>query len=205
MMANPTSWSTLLPTRSPDSRAKHEALWRNCPRCAAGDQTGLADLYRGSNQLVYSLAVRMLGGVADAEEVTLDVFTQVWKTAGAYDPSRGSVTAWLVTLARSRALDRLRAPTTRQQRELPLPEAFDLPTGTPNPEHETQNSQRRRRVADALEGLSMEQRELVQLAFFAGMTHSELAEHLQQPLGTVKTRIRTAMMKLRDKLEPLAT
>ena len=80
-----------------------------------------------------------------------------------------------------------------------------MPAGTPNPEHETQNSQRRRRVADALEGLSMEQRELVQLAFFAGMTHSELAQHLQQPLGTVKTRIRTAMMKLRDKLEPLAT
>lgn len=187
------------------SKAEQDAAWRGyVGRMAAGDQSGLAALYDESSRLVYSMVLRIVRRTEDAEEVTLDVFTQVWKTAASYDASRGSVAAWLVMLARSRAIDRIRARASRDENELPLPDVFDPPTTRPTPERETQEAQRRRRVVAALSTLSADQRELLQLAFFAGLTHSELAARLNQPLGTVKTRIRTGMMKLREQLEPLA-
>jgi RNA polymerase sigma-70 factor (ECF subfamily) len=186
-------------------RARQDFTWRGyVNQSAKGDQSALASLYDESSSLVYSVALRVLGDVADAEEVTLDVYTQVWKTAATYDGSRGSVTAWLVTLARSRAIDRCRARTSRQSRETALPETFDFPSPGPTPERETVEAQRRLRIAAAMAALPSEQREVLQLAFFSGLTHSELAERLQQPLGTVKTRIRMGMMKLREQLEPLA-
>ncbi|PWU05886.1 MAG: hypothetical protein C5B51_13450 [Terriglobia bacterium] len=188
-----------------DPKAARETAWRGyLLLVAAGDQSALAAFYDESSQLVYSLVLRVLGDVADAEEVAMDVYTQVWKSAGTYDDSRGNVTAWLMTLARNRAIDRLRSRNTRLQKEAPLPEAFDFPASSISPERETQETQRRRRVAAALQTLSPEQREVVQLAFFSGLTHSELATRLQQPLGTVKTRIRMGMMKLREQLEPLS-
>ena len=188
-----------------DLKAIREAAWRAyLGRSAAGDQAALAALYDESSQLVYSVILRLLGDVADAEEVTMDVYTQVWKSAATYDSSRGSVTGWLITLARNRAIDRLRARSSRLRRETPLQELFDVPSGAMSPERETEATQRRRRIAAALRTLTPEQREAVQLAFFSGFSHTELAERLQQPLGTVKTRIRMGMMKLREQLEPLS-
>jgi RNA polymerase sigma-70 factor (ECF subfamily) len=188
-----------------DLKAVREAAWRAyLRRSAAGDQVGLASLYDESSQLVYSVILRVLGDVADAEEVTMDVYTQVWKSAATYDGSRGSVTGWLITLARNRAIDRLRSRNSRLQKETPLPELCDVPSAAMSPERETEQTQRRRRVAAALRTLTPEQREVVQLAFFSGFTHTELAARLQQPLGTVKTRIRMGMMKLREQLEPLS-
>jgi len=143
----------------------------------------------------------MLGHREDAEEVTLDVYTQVWRTAANYDPSRGTVAAWLVTQARSRAIDRMRARGGRMEREQPMVKFFDLEVDAPSPEQESEAGQRRRRLLAALATLAPEQREVIQLAFFSDLTHGELASQLGQPLGTVKSRIRLGMIKLREQLE----
>ena len=172
-------------------------------RCAARDQAALAALYDESNRLVYTMALRILRDTADAEEVTLDVYMQVWKTADGYSADRGSVGTWLVMLARTRAIDRLRARESRTRLEDPLPEQIQLPATSPNPEQQAQGSWHRTRVVSAMESLSPDQRQAVELAIFSGLTHSELAIRLNQPLGTVKTRIRQAMMKLRHALGAL--
>jgi RNA polymerase sigma-70 factor, ECF subfamily len=169
-------------------------------RCAAGDQPALAALYDESSRLVYTMALRILRDTADAEEVTLDVYMQVWKTAGGYSADRGSVGTWLVMLARTRAIDRLRARESRIRLEDPLPEQFQVPATTPSPEAEAQGSWHRARVISALASLSPDQRQAVELAIFSGFTHSELAVRLNQPLGTVKTRVRQGMIKLRHAL-----
>src|SRR5579872_1159684 len=170
------------PSRSSETlKATRDALWRGyVSRCAAGDQHSLAALYDESGQLVYSVVLRLLGDVADAEEVTMDVYTQVWRSAAAYEDSRGTVTSWLITLARSRAIDRIRSRSGRRQNETALPESFDLPSGGLSPEGQSEEAQRRTRVIAALQTLPPEQREVVRLAFFAGLTHSELATRLKQ-------------------------
>ncbi len=184
-----------------DPKALQEASWWSyVGRCAGEDQTALAALYDESSSLVYALVLRMLGNTADAEEVTIDVYMQVWRTAGSYDGSRGSVTAWLLTLARSRAIDRVRSRSGRMQHEREFPERFEVPACTASQEAETEGNERRRRVLAALATLTVEQREVVELAYFSGLSHSELAGKLGQPLGTVKTRIRLGMMKLRKEL-----
>jgi RNA polymerase sigma-70 factor (ECF subfamily) len=161
-------------------------------------------LYDESSSLTYSVAMRLLGHAADAEEVTLDVYTQVWRTAATHDRSRGSVPSWLLTLARSRAIDRIRSRANRVQREQPILEFTSFEAATASPEQEIAFSQRSQRVGAALATLSPEQNEALQLAFFSDLSHRELANRLGQLLGTVKSRIRSGMMKLRMELEPLA-
>jgi RNA polymerase sigma-70 factor (ECF subfamily) len=185
--------------------ASREAVWRQyVDHCAAGDQSALAALYDESSSLVHSLTNRMLGNAADADEVTLDVYTQVWRTAATYDQARGSVASWLVTLARSRAIDRTRSRASRVKREQPILDFTSFEAATASPEQQIAFSQRSQRVQAALATLSPEQSEALQLAFFSDLSHSELAERLGQPLGTVKSRIRSGMMKLRMELEPFA-
>ncbi len=179
-----------------------EPDWSEClRRVAAGDRDALSELYDQTSPLVYGLALRILRNSADAEEVTLDVYTQIWRSAKTYDSRRGSVTAWMATLTRSRAIDRLRTrPQRDRQPELeqaersraqpPLPEAGWL-------------MQQRLLVEAALAELPPEQRRLIELAYFAGFSHAELASRSGLPLGTVKTRIRLAMMKLRELLAPV--
>jgi RNA polymerase sigma-70 factor (ECF subfamily) len=182
-----------------------DAAWKGyIERCAAGDQSALAQLYDESSSLVFSLAFRVLGDRADAEEITSDVYAQVWRQAATYDPSRGKASTWLATLVRSRAIDRLRSRGARDKYEIPDVRLESIGTGQTSPERETEFAQRRRRVVSALATLSEEQREVIQLAFFSGLTHSELADRLGQPLGTVKTRIRLGMLKLREQLEEYA-
>lgn len=182
-----------------------EISWRAyVERARAGDQESLARLYDESSHLVYTVAYRILGHAADAEEVTLDVYTQVWRDAVKFSPERGTVSAWLVLLARSRAIDRLRSSSARRSAELPLPASHDLPDPALRPDELGAASQQRRIILRALALLSAEQREAIELAFFAGLTHAELAARLGEPLGTVKTRIRLGMMKLRELLNPSA-
>jgi RNA polymerase sigma-70 factor (ECF subfamily) len=169
-------------------------------RAALGDDQALGSLYDETNVMVYSLALRMLGNEQDAEEVTLDVYNQVWRIAKSFTADRGSVTAWLMTLARTRALDKLRARKSRQSHVEPIPEHFDPPADTTTPEQNTLLSEQRRMVILALEKLPDEQRRILEMAYFQGLSHSELADLLGEPLGTVKTRIRLGMMKLRDLL-----
>lgn len=160
---------------------------------AAGDAAALGgfyDLYAG---LVNALALRILRNTADAEDVVQEVFLQVWRDAGRFDPQRGAPGAWLCAITRTRALDRMRRRMSR--REDPV-EAAPPPTAVPaNVEALA--------VREALQDLSVDQRRALELAYFEGLTHTEIAARLDEPLGTVKTRIRTAMIRLREALGPV--
>lgn len=190
--------SAFEPTGAP--RTELQSTWTgHVRRIAAGDQAALASLYDATNSLIYGMALRILGNPADAEEVTLDIYTQAWRDASNFDERRGSAVAWLMTMARSRAIDRLRSDANRSRREEPLAD-LSAPAAAQAPVQPGVG----REVHAALKTLAPEQREAIELAYWYGYSHSELAARLGQPLGTVKTRIRTGMMKLRSQLGPLA-
>lgn len=168
-------------------------------RTAAGDHAALAELYDASSHLVFGLALRILGDRDTAEEAVVDVYAQAWREAKNYDAARGTACAWLMTLARSRSIDILRSQR-RERATDPLESAGDVEASTPDPEAATSDAERHRFVHGAMNSLSSEQREAIELAYFAGLSHSEIAARLGQPLGTVKTRIRLGMMRLREVL-----
>jgi RNA polymerase sigma-70 factor, ECF subfamily len=171
-------------------------------RIAAGDQDALGRFYDATRRQVFGLVLRILNDEGAAEEVLLDVYMQVWRQAGQYDLKRGAPQAWVVTIARSRAIDRLR--TSRH--EVKLKEPLDTANLASEPMDEIEmvlDSERRRIVRAALDGLPPEQREIIELAYFSGFSQAEIALKLGQPLGTVKTRTRLAMMKLREALRPM--
>ena len=172
-------------------------------RIAVGDQAAMAALYDATSRLVYSLVLRILVDPSTAEEVLLDTYTQVWRQAANYDCDRGTPLAWLMTIGRSRALDRLRAGWQEHQRREPLDAASSAISQTANPEEATANDERRRIVGAALTSLAPEQREVIELAYYSGLSHSEIALQIGLPLGTVKTRIRLGMNKLREQLRPI--
>ena len=170
-------------------------------RAAEGDHGALAVLYEQSSWLVYGLALRILGKPEDAEEVTLDVYSQVWKQASRFDRQRGNARSWLTVLTRSRAIDHLRS-AIRYQRESPLETVVDwLASHEKNPEEQAVSNQRSQRVRAALTSLPRTERDAIELAFFSGLSHSEVAKTLRSPLGTVKTRIRTGMSRLSEFLD----
>jgi RNA polymerase sigma-70 factor (ECF subfamily) len=173
-------------------------------RIAGGDQDALAKLYDETNRLVYSLVYRVLGEHSTAEEVTMDVYMQVWRQAARFDAARGALLTWLLTIARSRAIDRRRASRLTQQRteQLDLSEGQQAARSFANIEEAALLSERGRVVQAALLALPAEQREVIELGYFLGLSHREIAERLKQPLGTVKTRARLGMMKLRETLKP---
>ncbi len=178
---------------------ERERLWREFVAGAAlGDRDAFAALYDATSAFVYSLVFRILGNRADAEEVTLDVYVQAWREANRFDATRGGVAAWLATIGRSRALDRYRSHETRQKREGTPIADFDNASGDPTPEELSSMSQDRRAVAQAMAELTPEQRQVIHLAYFHGLSQSEMAEHLRLPLGTVKTRVRIGMSRLRE-------
>ncbi|MFN8603744.1 MAG: sigma-70 family RNA polymerase sigma factor [Candidatus Binatia bacterium] len=169
-------------------------------RCARGDQSALARLYDTTAAQVNGLALRILGDRDTAEEITGDVFLQVWRSASSYDASRGSPLAWLLTIARSRSIDRLRATAGDRRQTAPFELGLKAAAAEPGPEEVSSLVQRGRFVRAAMQRLSREQREAIELAFFAGLSHNEIADTLGAPLGTVKTRIRLGMGRLRDVL-----
>jgi RNA polymerase sigma-70 factor, ECF subfamily len=168
-----------------------------------GDQSALTALYEATNRLVFGLILRIVIDRATAEEVLLDVYTQVWRQAALYDTNRGAPLAWMMTIARSRAIDRLRSGKHEQQGKEPLDAIGEVTSLGASPEETTVSSERQRFVRSALDSLSPEQREVIELAYYSGLSHSEIALKLNQPLGTVKTRTRLGMMKLRDMLKPI--
>jgi len=170
-------------------------------RVALRDEDALAALYDRSSKLVYTIAVRILQDEADAAEVVMDVYRQVWESAIGFDERRGSAAAWLVTLTRSRAMDRRRSRRARTRLESTLPKALEIVASGPSPEKMAAANQTSRSVLEALAELPREQREVLELAFFSGLTHPEVAQELGEPLGTVKTRIRLGVSKLRDRLK----
>lgn len=170
---------------------------------AGGDQQALSSLYDLSSGVVFGLCLRILSEHPVAEEVLLDVYMQIWRQAAQYDKSRGSPLAWILTIARSRAIDRLRTSRQEWQRR---DDSFEVlaekTTGKTDVEEEAIISEQQDRVRSALDALPLEQREVIELAYYGGFSHSEIALKLNQPLGTIKTRTRLGMMKLRDILQP---
>ena len=171
-------------------------------RTANGEETALAALYDATCALVNGLAVRILGDRGAAEEVTADVYLQVWRQAVRYDGGRGAPLTWLLTLTRSRAIDRLRAGANQRASSAPLRAALHVASDAPGPEEHSTVRQRRRVVQRALTRLPSDQRRALELAYFEGLSHSEIAATLGEPLGTVKTRVRLGMLRLRDTLGP---
>ncbi len=169
-------------------------------KMAGGNQAALGELYDQSSRLVFGLVLHIVRDHGTAEEVTLDTFHQVWRQATNFDPERGRPSTWMLTIARSRAIDRLRSTAWTRKTQTPLEDAglFLAETGTP--EDDTVLSEQQRIVRTALAKLTSEQRELIEIAFFGGLTHHEIAAKLNLPLGTVKTRIRAGMSKLRELL-----
>jgi RNA polymerase sigma-70 factor, ECF subfamily len=189
------------PGRSSESQAE-ERQWLT--RLAAGDSASLGALYDRHGRAVYSLALRILGDEGDAEEVAQDVFAQAWHRAAQYDESRGTVAAWLLVMARTRAIDRLRARRVRPEGRAQAADdgltLQQLPATAPDVASELMAAERGQRVRRALEDLPFLQRAALELAYFEGLSQREIAERLEQPLGTVKTRMRLGLLKLRDAL-----
>lgn len=160
-------------------------------------------LYDRHAALVYSVAYRVVGNAQVAEDVTQEVFLRLWRRPDLFDVSRGRFTTWLVSVTRNRAVDEVRSMGRRLQHEIAQPDAGPPDIGdasAPDPEAEAQLTLEREAVQAALATLPEEQREALFLAYFGGLTQQEIAERLGQPLGTVKTRIRLGMKKLRDRL-----
>ena len=167
------------------------------------DSGALGALYDRHGRAVYSLALRILGNESDAEEVTQDVFAQAWRRAAQYDASRGTVAAWLLVMARTRAIDRFRARRVRPEGRVHDDDGLtlqQLPATAPDVASELLAVERGQRVRQALEALPFLQRVAIELAYFEGLSQREIAERLEQPLGTVKTRMRLGLLKLRDAL-----
>ena len=169
---------------------------------AAGDDAAMARLYDRFTALVQAVAVRMLRDRALADELAEDVFVEIWRRSSQYDATRGSLATWIATIARSRGIDRIRARQRQGHVELgedDRPEAaFTAPSS--DPAAGVVASEDRVRINRALRALSPEQREALELAYFAGLTQTEIAARLSRPLGTVKTHMRQGLIRMRDEL-----
>jgi RNA polymerase sigma-70 factor (ECF subfamily) len=172
-------------------------------KAAGGDQSAMAQLYDASSARVFGLAMRVLGDRNAAEDAVVEVYAQAWRDASRFDARRGNARAWLLTIARSRAIDILRS-RRREPACDPLEAANEVHSGAAGPEDQSSELQRRNYVRAALENLHPEQREAIELAYFFDFSHSEIASKLGQPLGTIKSRIRSGMMVLRELLEHMA-
>jgi RNA polymerase sigma-70 factor (ECF subfamily) len=168
-------------------------------RLVAGDRQAFTALYDTTSGLVYRVALRILRDPTAAEEVAIEVYLQVHQQAAHYDYRRGTPSAWLQILTRSRAIDRRRQDALRRQREVSpavvMPSSF-----APGPEAYSTALEQHRVLQKALTTLSPHQRQIINMAYFEGLSHSEIAARLGQPLGTVKTRVRTGLRCLRDAL-----
>jgi RNA polymerase sigma-70 factor, ECF subfamily len=174
-------------------------------RIVARDPTAVAALYDRHSTVAFAIIMRILRNRADAEEVVQEVFVRVWTRATTYDERLGTPAAWLIRMARNRAIDRLRARRTRGDIDGAEPPAAAVPeraaSAAASPEALAEWRERTDSIRGALGALPPEQRDLIAAAFFEGYTHSELAARFQLPLGTVKTRIRAGMLAMREHLE----
>lgn len=173
-------------------------------RVAKGDQAAFAAFYDRLAGLMVATARRVIGDAAEAEDVVHDVFVSIWEKAGEFDPARGSPAAWAVTLVRNRAIDRIRSRRRRGEilaESAPGDLGYHEPSGDDAPLAADQ-AERSKVVRSALSDLPAEQRRALELAFFSGLTHEQIARRLASPLGTVKARIRRGLLSLRDRVAP---
>lgn len=165
------------------------------------DKDALAALYERYGRRVFSLAVRILNDSVTSEEVTQDVFLSIWRRGASYSPDKGKFTTWLFSIAHNRTIDELR----RRRRDLnrgndDVEEHLDIIAADISPDDSAVAQSEYAMVREAMKALPPEQRQVVELAYFRGLTQAEIAEKMGQPLGTVKTRMRLALKKLRDAL-----
>jgi RNA polymerase sigma-70 factor, ECF subfamily len=169
-----------------------------------GDREAFSELYDRSCQILFALSLRILESREEAEDVLQEVYAEVWRKSVRYDERRGSPIAWLVTLTRSRSIDRLRARTVRgyhATQSLDPALVAEKPADEPDAFQQQASAELRMVVSEALAALPAEQRIALELAYYEGLSQSEIAERLKAPLGTVKTRIKLAMAKLRVSLQ----
>lgn len=182
-----------------------EQAWARYVRdMAAGDPLALHALYERTHRVVFTLIMRITANRATAEELTVDVFYDAWRRAREYDPANGTVLGWILNQARSRAIDRLRFEQ-RKKRAVPDMEAGAEPLHAPDSSQTLDAKQRAQAVRAALAVLTAPEREAIEAAYFGELTYAEVAARLNEPLGTVKTRIRSALHKLREALAVRAT
>lgn len=165
-----------------------------------GDKTAFKEIYSRFSQVTYNLALRILKDKEDAEEVVQEIFLQIWNKAYSYDPDRGAVSIWVVNIARSRSIDKLRTVGYRNKNveidEEKVNSNVDLSRTIEDRDESKQV------IKKALDSLPDKQRIAIELVYFGGLTHIEAAEELEEPVGTIKTRIRLGVMKLKDKIMP---
>ena len=166
------------------------------------DVSAFEQLYDRHSRIVYALVLRILQQASTAEEVVQDVFLQLWRNAARYQSTRGPVLPWLLTLARNRALDHLRLKSERQRRQEDQTEEPIAIAGAP-PEYEKTLDEKRRaeRVRELMAALSPQQKKAIEMAYFEGLSHSEIAAALKEPLGTVKSWIRNGLLRLKEGLQ----
>jgi RNA polymerase sigma-70 factor (ECF subfamily) len=168
---------------------------------AAGNQQALRALYERTHRIVFTLVMRICRSREMAEEITVDVFHDVWRRSREYDPKGGSVVGWIMMQARSRAIDRLRFEQRKKRVGThSCSDHGDKPDEVIGPANVIEVQQRCRMLQEALTELTLDERQAIETAFFSELTYSETADRLDQPLGTVKTRIRAALAKLRKTL-----
>lgn len=188
----------------PPSSAEIETEIALLQSVGRADRDAFAQLYDRFSGVLFATAFRILNNAEAAEDVLQDVFLQIWEKAPLYDPTRGKPLTWAVTLTRNKSIDRLRSLQRRHrlqeevEREAEAGEHFDDRSSL----DAVDSVEKGQLVRDAILHLSPEQRKAIELAFFSGMTQTEIADHLEEPLGTIKARIRRGMMKLRDVIEP---
>ena len=168
------------------------------------DPQALAELYDRYGKLVYSIILRIVRDAAIAEDLVQETFLRVWNRVQGFDAGKGSIGPWLLAVARNRAIDYLRSASGRERNATEFEET-DHPALYTEMEHDILTSDAARHVKAAMEKLSPNQRQVIELAYFEGLSQTEMAERLGQPLGTVKTWVRTALKNLRDELGALAT
>ncbi|HTQ60537.1 MAG TPA: sigma-70 family RNA polymerase sigma factor [Candidatus Solibacter sp.] len=165
------------------------------------DVSAFEQLYDRHARLVYGLVLRILQHASTSEEVVQDVFLQLWRNAAQYDSARGPFVPWLCTMARNRALDHLRKKGERQRRREELPEELPVLVIAPDYEKVLDDRRRAERVRALMASLTPQQKKAIELAYFEGLSHSEIASALKQPLGTVKSWIRNGLLSLKEGLQ----
>ena len=175
------------------------ALSAALERVSEGDRSALHEVYRRTSAKLFGTILRILGDAQEAEDVLQEAYIGIWQKAGSFDPDRASQITWLVTIARNRAIDRLRK--TGRQRMMPIEAASEVADERPDAEATVIAADYNSRIHQCIHGLDGNDAALVRTAFFHGSTYAELAERSATPLGTIKSRIRRALVKLRECLQ----
>ena len=178
---------------SPDAMLVHQLLQR--------DVDAFEQLYDRHSRIVYALVLRIVQQASTAEEVVQDVFLQLWRNASRYDTRRGPFIPWLMAVARNRALDHLRLKSERQRRREDQTEELPPVIGFPQFEKALDDKRRAERVRAVMGSLNPQQKKVIELAYFEGLSHTEIAETLKEPLGTVKSWIRNGLLRLKEGLQ----